>query len=207
MGKECRFCNIVNGGHKVYEDIDTPIMTGNKYFSVVSIGAFVKGWTLLVTNEHRYNLSHDYSSIDFYNFMKKHISFVKRKLAWNGQVVVFEHGANKCDSETACGTSHAHLHVLPFSDSILDDIMNEKDWIQCEWKNVENLVGQNEYLLYCEEPEKEMDAKVYIHIVTVPESQFFRRVIFNKLKLQGSYSYKEDARYEESMETHKILEE
>ena len=36
---------------KKYDDIDKPFMEGNNYFSLVSIGAFVKGWTLIVSNE------------------------------------------------------------------------------------------------------------------------------------------------------------
>lgn len=207
MGKACRFCNIINSGLKIYDDVDKPFMIGKKYYSLVSIGAFVNGWTLLISKEHKYNLCNDYGSIEFYNYLRNHITVIRKKLNWSDRVIAFEHGANNCDSETACGTSHAHLHILPFSESILSDIVSEKEWIECKWKAVANIVGDSEYLLYCEEPEKGMNAQVYLHIVVFPESQYFRRVIFNKLKLEGSYSYKEDPRLEESIKTKRILED
>ena len=207
MSNKCRFCNIIKNEIKKYDDIDKPIMEGKKYFSLVSIGVFVKGWTLIVSKEHKYNLSTDYLDILFFDYLKEHILNIKKKLNWDDKIIVFEHGANTCDSETACGTSHAHLHVLPLSESILEDITSEKNWIKCKWNAVANIVEEKEYLLYCEDAEKGMEADVYIHIVSVPESQYFRKVIFEKLELKGSYSYKEDVRYEESMQTRKMLEE
>lgn len=207
MSDKCRFCNIINKNTKIYEEIDKPIMVGEKYFSLVSIGAFVKGWTLIVSREHRYNLCEDYLCQDFFGYLQEHVARVRKKLNWNSRIIVFEHGANSCDSETACGTSHAHLHVLPLEQSILEDITREKSWIKCKWGMVKDVVGEKEYLLYCEEIDKGMEAEVYIHIVATPESQYFRRVICNKLQLESSYSYKEDARFEESMQTYRILEE
>ena len=207
MSEKCRFCNIIKNRSEVYGDVDKPFLFDQKYFSLVSIGGFVKGWTLLIPKEHKYNLCVDYANIEFYIFLQKHIMYIREKMDWHDRIIVFEHGANKCDSETACGTSHAHLHILPFSESILEDILSENQWIKCRWEMVEEIVEENEYLLYSEEPEKGMGALVYIHIVTIPESQYFRKVIFNKLKLEGSYSYKEDERFAESMQTHKLLEE
>ncbi len=206
MKEKCRFCSIVNDNLKNYGSIDEPFAMSEKYFSLVSIGAFVEGWTLLIPKSHKYNLRKDYESIEFYNYLKKHIAILRERLSWDKKIIVFEHGANKCDSETACGTSHAHLHVLPFSENVLTDILEEKHWIKCDWKTVASVVKEHEYLLYCEEPDNGALAQVYVHIVNNPESQYFRRVIFDKIGLMGSYSYKEDPRIEESMQTKKMLE-
>ena len=205
MSELCRLCNILKNKEGKYKDIDKPFFIGARYYSLVSIGAFVEGWTLIVSREHKYNLRHDYSNKEFYEYLQKHIRVLRNKLGWKNKIIVFEHGANKCDSQTACGTSHAHLHVLPFSGSILTEIKKEKKWITCRWSEVNQVVSDKEYLLYCEEPERGMNAKVYINIVIVPESQYFRRVIFNKLNLKGSYRYKDDPRIEESTNTKRVL--
>ena len=80
MSDKCRFCNIINKNTKIYEEIDKPIMVGEKYFSLVSIGAFVKGWTLIVSREHRYNLCEDYLCQDFFGYLQEHVARVRKKL-------------------------------------------------------------------------------------------------------------------------------
>lgn len=207
MKKECRFCNIVENNGEQYGEIDRPFLENDLFFSLVSIGAFCKGWTLLITKKHKYNLKDNYEQSSFCEYLNRHLEVLRNKMQWRDRIIAFEHGANKCDSETACGTSHAHLHILPFRDSILAEIKAEKSWIECQWSEVAGIVGNEEYLLYCENPEKGLRATVFVHIVQVPESQYFRRILFQKLGLAGDYSYKEDQRIQESLKTVEILKE
>lgn len=205
MKQTCRFCSIIKNQEKIYGEIDTVFLESEKFFSLVSIGAFIKGWTLLITKEHKYNLKKNYEEEAFYEYLTKHISYIRKSMQWSDQIIVFEHGANTCNSETACGTNHAHLHILPFKDSILSEIKPKKSWVKCQWSEVPSIVGNKEYLLYCEKPENREKASVFVHIVEVPESQFFRKIIFKKSDLKGSYSYKEDLCVQKSMETVALL--
>ncbi len=207
MGKKCRICNIIEDEKGEYGLLDKPFYKQANYASVVSIGAFIEGWTLIFSKEHKYNLHNDYNSIEFYNYLKKHISLVRKKMKWDRKIIAFEHGANKCDSLTACGTSHAHLHIVPFDGSILSRIKKKKEWIKCKWRETEDIVGEKEYLLYSETPELGKDAEVYINIVSIPESQYFRRILAEEIGLCGEYSYKENPRVEQSMKVRKMFKE
>lgn len=206
MERNCRFCNIVKKQMSEYGIVDTPFLENKKFFSLVSIGAFICGWTLLISKEHMYNLNNYYDDTDFYDYLLKHINMLRQKLHWEKRMIVFEHGANSCCSLVACDTSHAHLHIVPWDDSILEEIMVEYTWQCIKWRDVTALVRDQEYWLYCENPEAGADADVYIHIIDKPESQYFRRVIAEKIGLVGEYSYKKDLRIEQSMETRSILE-
>ena len=207
MGKECRFCKIGKGEFGEYGIVDSPFFNGEDYFSIVSIGAFIDGWTMIIAREHKYNLYNEYGKNEFAEYLNAHIAFVRRKYENSAKIIIFEHGANKCDSLTACGTSHAHLHVIPFGDSILPEIQNEKKWITCKLGQVAEIVGDKEYLLYGEIAGEQLDIEVYVHIVNRTESQYFRRILAEKTGLIGDYSYKTDARLEEAIKIRKKFEE
>lgn len=206
MEKKCRFCNIIKKQMSEYGIVDTPFLENEKFFSLVSIGAFICGWTLLISNEHMYNFHGFYSNTEFYNYLLRHINLLRDRLHWDKRVIVFEHGANSCNSLVACDTSHAHLHIIPWEGSILEEIMSEHTWQCVKWREVSALVENQEYWLYCENPETGVDADVYIHIIDEPESQYFRRVIAEKIGLVGEYSYKKDLRLNQSVKIRNILE-
>lgn len=205
MENRCRFCDIIKENKQLFGIVDKPFLREENFFSLVSIGAFLPGWTLLVSREHKYNLLSYYGNVLFYDYLERHIRFLRSRLNWSGRVIVFEHGANCCDSLTACGTSHAHLHVVLWNDSILDEILREKEWKIVSWGQVPEIVGDAEYLLYCENPEDKEKARVYVHIVKKPESQYFRRLLAEKVGLKGDYSYKMDSRMTESVKIREKL--
>lgn len=206
MEKECRFCKIGRGERGEYGVVDSPFFSGENYFSIVSIGAFIDGWTMIVTREHMYNMHREYEKSDFKGYLRTHIDIVRKKYEKTDKILIFEHGANKCDSLTACGTSHAHLHVIPFEGSILKEIQEDREWVKCRLEQVEEIVGEKEYLLYGESDGSQSDIDVYIHMVEIPESQYFRKILGEKIGLSGAFSYKEDIRAEESEKIRKKLE-
>lgn len=207
MKENCRICDIIKGEKGKYGLLDIPFFENDKFTSLVSVGDFVEGWTLIFSKEHQYNLHGYYGDGSFYDYLNEHISIVRKKLKWDKNIIVFEHGANKCDSLTSCGTSHAHLHIVTFEGSILDKIRSKKQWKKCKWKNVKDAVGLEEYLLYSEQPELGEEAEVFINIIEEPESQFFRKVLAEEIKLNGEYSYKKEPRIEQSMRIRKMFEE
>ena len=206
MEKKCRFCGIVKKQRNEYGVVDSPFLVNEKFFSLVSIGAFICGWTLLICKEHIYNLHDFYCKKEFYDYLYKHIKLLRQKLHWDKKVLVFEHGANRCNSLVACDTSHAHLHIIPWDGSILNEIMSEHEWKCVKWRDVSVQIQDQEYWLYCENPEAGDEADTYIHIVDQPESQYFRRVLAEKIGLEGEYTYKTDLRLNQSIETRNMLE-
>ena len=165
MERECRYCKIGKGERGEYGVVDSPFFSGKNYFSIVSIGAFIDGWTMIVTREHVYNMRREYEKSEFKEYLRAHIGIIRKKYEKTDEIIIFEHGANKCDSLTACGTSHAHLHIIPFEGGILKEIQEGREWIKCRLEQVGKIVGDKEYLLYGEFVDCQADIDVYVHMV------------------------------------------
>ena len=175
--KECRFCNIFNKKY-TYPEIDKPLLKNEKYAMVCSIG-----------KEHDFSMRKHYNEHDFFCFfydVKKLIN----KTYNNTKLIAFEHGANRMNSKTACGTCHAHLHVVPFNDSLITDLVGNLSWRKCKFSEVEKIAGNMEYLLYAEISDKIEDSCCIIHILEQEISQYFRKILANHINYTEDYSYK-----------------
>ena len=207
MKDNCRFCGILQG-QKKYGDIDTPILDAEDYFSLVSVGAFVYGWLLIIPKEHVYNMKAYYTDETFWSYIESALRYMRDRLRTDKQILLFEHGANTCDSLTGCGTNHAHIHLVPYGKSVLKKIQCGKEWIKTSWSQVPSIVGDREYLLYCDnESGNPKDSAVYVHLVVEPESQYFRKILADDMGMEGQFSYKEYLYMEQSRQTYRALKE
>ena len=155
--------------------------------SIVSIGAFIEGWSLVIPKEHTYSMRSFYVQKDFLTFVScvaQHI-----KTTYKKSIIVFEHGANRCDSATSCGTHHAHLHIVPYDKSLLSTITEDRDWIRVSYDQIQEVVGEEEYLLYADLNESLETSEIYVHILVKEESQYFRRILAKDANIPD-YSYK-----------------
>ena len=184
--KNCRLCDIWNGKY-INEQFDVPFMRNDDYLAMASIGAFIEGWSLVVPRTHTFSMRTYYSDPDFADFVESVISHIKN--VFHKSVLVFEHGANTCTSETSCGTHHAHLHIVPYDGSIIEDIYEDRDWTRVGLGDIEDTVQQNEYLLYSDNFNSFKTATFNIHILKKEESQYFRRLLGTKIGIDD-YSYK-----------------
>ncbi len=186
--KNCRFCNIINGNYQ--HKFDQPFFKNNSYIAMASIGALVEGWTLIIPKEHQLSMKSLYSDINFTNFVD---NLIPRIYKMYGPLIAFEHGSNKEGSITACGTNHAHLHLVPFSDSLMNDMnKSNMEWIKCRSSEIFNIVGKSEYLFYTEIGTNNIwnDPIGYLHILEFPISQYFRQIIAKKLGHSDKFDYK-----------------
>ena len=120
--------------------------------------------------------------------------------------LIFEHGANRCDSLTSCGTNHAHLHVVPYDKSLLIEMKkNGLGWIKCKPREIESLVGEHEYWFYAENVKSIENIEGYLHIIKQPESQYFRKLIAEKEGCLEKFSYKEFRFLENEESTYELL--
>jgi len=199
----CRFCNIFEG-KQLYGNADGLLYETPDFAVFPTIGALVEGWVLIVPKEHDYSMRSYYSNNEFINL----IETIKDRLyeKYNQPVIIFEHGANENGSLTSCGTNHAHLHMLPFKDSILSDMFRELKWQKCQAKNIREIVNEKEYLYYCDlSDEKFNNADGYVHVLTSPISQYFRKLIATKVGKNEQYSYKEFPNLEMALKTYNDL--
>ena len=183
----CRFCSIANKGDFLQKPENKIIAETNDYFAISSVGALVEGWTLIVPKKHCCSMKALYSEKQFAEFTSNVIEALEKCY---GPVIAFEHGPNREGSATSCGTNHAHIHLVPYHSLIqkLDTI--EFDWQICTASQVDALVGNNEYLFYCEPIRKWDNPNGRVHILKEPISQFFRKVIAEDQGNIEKYNYK-----------------
>ncbi len=185
----CRFCNFFSHDF-VPDEINHPWLESKSYSAIVSVGALVEGWSLICPREHTLNLSYLYQKREFWQFVSDVVSelFDKFKIP----VRLFEHGPANPGSLTGCGTDHAHLHAVPLSFSI-EEAIGEYDsclfWQECDSSKIAELTRGNEYLFYVSNL-NENQASGQLAILDTRESQYFWRVLANKLGMLGEYDYK-----------------
>ncbi len=183
--KTCRFCDIANDKSK--RNADTIFAQNEDFFAISSVGALVEGWSLIVPRKHCCSMKDIYAESSFVEFSNKIATALKECY---GPIIAFEHGPNREDSETSCGTNHAHIHFVPYHSIIaqLDNI--GLSWQKCYADAVKEIVGNNEYLFYVEVGETWEKSPGRVHILEKPISQFFRRVIADDLGIGEKYNYK-----------------
>lgn len=168
---------------------DQVIFETEDFFAFSSIGGFISGWVLVCTKSHYLNLSTVYGDKSFLEFVSEVEKAISKQY---GSCVIFEHGANTEESITACGTNHAHLHIVPFSKSIQalaslhDPVLT---WIDCEIDKISGLSNGAEYF-FCSDKYIGSRTKGLIHILEQPQSQFFRKLLATVTGLTEFYDYK-----------------
>lgn len=193
----CRFCEIANG--QIENDYDQIICEDDNFFLIASIGAFVEGWSLVVPKNHSCSMRDHYNSDEFMQFLDVVLPVYSKR---NEKMIAFEHGANKENSLTSCGTSHAHLHLVPLKESLKEDIQKPGIlWESSDFSSVHSYVRNEEYLLYFDLQANWRDSELLVHRLEKPHSQFFRKVIAEKYGYADQYDYKAHPNVENTIAT------
>lgn len=187
--KPCRFCGIINGKYQ-YNGIDEPFASNDEYIAIASIGALVEGWSLIIPKNHQLSMRNSYGNVALSNLIESLLPVLIQKY---GPLVAFEHGANKEGSITACGTDHAHLHIVPLGSSLLPELKQSGlKWLRCTSSEVSSITNDKEYLFYIDlnATNTWQDPLGYLHVLDYPISQFFRQVIAKRLGSIDISNYK-----------------
>lgn len=197
---ECKFCNIASSDHELLNDIDRPIYEDDSFYAICSIGGFISGWTLIFPKEHTYNLSEYYNKSYFVDFVEVVKNNIEKEY---GRCVVFEHGS-LTEGLTSCGVNHAHLHIVPFEDSLEKLVQVDENLL---WKNAnENdlyRMGKNSEYLFCSDSFSKEYRTGLLAKLTTPQSQYFRKILANFYEIADSYSYKTHEFEDQSLHTYK----
>lgn len=194
MNKSCKFCKAKVAEIKQFQ-ADEILYESDKYYAISSIGGFIPGWTLVFPKEHNLNLSGMYCHEELIAFISE-VNNVVSELY--GPTVVFEHGSNNEESQTACGVAHAHIHIVPFGqdiESLAKESAPNLPWEKTNLITLNNIVKDNEYF-FCSSNYKGHETEGYVAISDTPQSQFFRKVLAKAVGLVDLYDYKK-YRFEE----------
>jgi hypothetical protein len=182
----CRFCSYLDCQGS--DLVDKPWMSNASFAALVSKGALVPGWSLLCPRMHSLSMAKSFRVQTFWDFATKAIGVVESRF---GPVCVFEHGATHAGSATGCGTDHAHLHVVPlgFSLQTQSEQYGGVDWKPCYARDIESKVAGREYLFVADKWDH-CSTRGLIAVLGEPVSQFFRRLIAQRLGLADLYDYR-----------------
>lgn len=203
----CRFCSYMKSTGR-RKKIDVPWLENGQYVAMTSIGGFVPGWSLICPVQHTLNLATDYTDPSLWLFTNQAVDILSKRY---GKVLVFEHGSQSSSSKTSCGTAHAHLHVVPLSFSLEQESIKYGEKYKLEWQpcyatEVELATGKSEYLFVADKYEG-IKTKGKLTLLDQEISQFFRKVIANKLNIYEKYNYRTNPMIEITSESAKHLHE
>ena len=201
--KSCRFCNIQNGLY-TYSNIDRPFAYTDDYYAIASIGPLVEGWTLIIPKKHQLSMKDCYSDIGFLSFTQEIATHIEQNF---GKLIAFEHGANIENSSTACGTDHAHLHLVPFASLVPKLEISGLSWRACNASEIADISCGNEYLFYSDLHLENCGSMLngFIHTLSEPISQYFRKLIADIQDSLSTADYKGYPRLEAATSTREIL--
>lgn len=196
----CPFCNKFNGKvdlsyfNRYFAqkyNIEQRCVYETKNFACVpSLGSFVEGYLLIVPRQHF--LSFREVPYQHYDELNSIINVIAEfyNYCYHSSFVIFEHGSSFDGKTGGMSVTHAHLHILPYKQSLIS-IISDFDFIRFENFNAFN---ENILIRQCEKPYlffKDIDGMYYYSENANIPSQFFRKIICNDLGLQGKGDWKE----------------
>jgi diadenosine tetraphosphate (Ap4A) HIT family hydrolase len=200
----CRFCNFFDGKYS-HDEIDHPFVQNDSYMAIASIGALIEGWSLIIPKKHQLSMRNVYGDPGFADFCS---SVISRLMRHYGPLIAFEHGSNKEGSITSCGTDHAHLHLVPFRESLIPELQNsDMQWIESHASEIASKTGNSEYLFYTELGLSFVwnDPVGHLHNLVHPKSQYFRHLLANRIGVPELSDYKKFPHLETAQQTRDTL--
>jgi len=170
--------------------------TGN--FAVLpSLGSLVPGWLIVVPRWPICNLS--FLENDKHSELTNIVAAAREKLrVFSGNVQVFEHGGRSA-SDLSCGVDQAHLHIVPLDFDLAELAKCDQNisWspITCGADMWNELPKDEEYLLVAG------PTKALVGLPNVPKSQWFRRLIADRLGRGDQWNYRQYPHIENIAET------
>jgi ATP adenylyltransferase len=188
LGHEaCRFCGILNGDR---DDVfDSAWLSSERYRALISVGALVPGWTVVFPTAHGVNLAEHYSNPDFTAFTGHALALLRARY---GRCSAFEHGAGTVTSQTGCGVGHAHLHLVPLDFPLAVEALRfapDLEWQRTTASGVQRLADEGEYLFVADDYTGEDTVGLFARLRD-PTSQFFRKLVAQRLGLAELYNYR-----------------
>lgn len=185
----CKFCTLALGGLP-RRSTDTTWSECEHSVAVVSIGALVPGWTLIVPRAHELNMSAGLASDALHSFLKTTVARIES--VFGSRPTLFEHGCAFEESITGCGVGHAHLHLVPLDFQLSRAAINfdcAREWIECSLAEVASIARNREYLFVCDRYD-DKHSRGFLCVLENSVSQFFRKVIARQLGRDAEFDYR-----------------
>jgi diadenosine tetraphosphate (Ap4A) HIT family hydrolase len=184
----CEFCDEFAGGRANSFSVnygrelrDRTILEADGFRVLPSLGQIVPGYLLLVPNRHHRAFA-DMSCEELTAAETLKDTLAGHMRAAYGGVLFFEHGIRTPDSG-GCGISHAHLHLVAFTDSRepFDQLAKEYPFDEIfAFSELRHVRAAQSYLYY----ETTCSRKYVFYPPFIP-SQYVRRLLSERLAARG----------------------
>lgn len=169
--------------------INRKLFETDNFYITVSIGAIVEGHLLVIPKQHYLSMG------ELPKELMEELKMIYQKLQnlliyhYGMKVMAFEHGTGRKTDISAASVSHAHLHILPITDSLIEDI-KKNDCLLRELDDFSDLSvyadSGKSYMFYID-----VNQKMFcIENESLP-SQFFRKLVAEKFDL-GEWNWRKD---------------
>ncbi len=119
----CVFCKIVNSG-KLSDEDHTLLMNFENFIITEDMAPLAEGHTLLISKRHVVSMAMlDEKELVEMERAKDILKSISSKIYRTP--LIFEHGDTKGLNKPSCCIEHAHIHCLPLSIDIIEDIKKD----------------------------------------------------------------------------------
>lgn len=182
----CTMCSrLASASDKVVRPEETVVEATPSYVAWPSVGSLVEGHLLVLPRSHHLAFAPLWATDN--GELTELLRAVKARLTtvFNQDVYLFEHGPAAHGLPVGCSVDHAHLHLVPLQFDLFAAACDFEPALRWHPANRERLAADyasGSSYLYVELPSG--DAWATLAVEPLP-SQFFRRVIAERLKLDN----------------------
>jgi len=193
----CRLCDIVNTPVQNRKIQDTLLVQTTHFEWVPGLGAFVEGYSLVLSKQHVLNTgAFDLSVIRELTSLITQISKILKQV-YHTDVVVCEHGSMGGSAHAGSCVEHHHLHIFPVNLTYIPQILIDNFINHHYVSSLEDLVQMNRekvpYIYYSTGP-----GNHEVFEAPILPRQYMRQVLAAELNLGNVWDWREHP-FEESI--------
>lgn len=201
IDETCGFCaeihNIPSDNNMLLQYItpntglQTRILAQTEHFVVIpTLGSFVEGYVMVLSREHfdcvgKIPPEQLPELKALLEAMKKQV-----KLCYNTDTVCFEHGSVSCTNRFGGCINHAHIHIVPCCNSLVDEIGQ----YELQTQQIGSIEDLQEYGQRCEPYLYFQDTDDREYLITGDNvvSQFFRKLLAQQHDVAEKWDWRSD---------------
>ena len=186
VDEDCGFCTEIHGishANNLLEQYIEPqlgmasrVIEKTEHFEAIpTLGAFVEGYVMVVSLDH-------YECVgripkNYYPELKCFLREMKDRIArcYGMKTVCFEHGSVSCTNRFGGCINHAHIHIVPCNELLIDQLGE----YQIEYRKISSIdelrpfgLSGRPYLYF-----EDVDGQQYVAASGFVVSQFFRQLL------------------------------
>lgn len=186
----CRLCDIVNTPVQNRKIQDTLFVQTTHFEWVPGLGAFVEGYSLVLSKQHVLNTgAFDHSVIRELASLITQISEILKQV-YHTDIVVCEHGSMGGSAHAGSCVEHHHLHIFPVNLTHIPQILIDNFTNHRSVSSLEDLVQMNRekvpYIYYSTGP-----GNHEVFEAPILPRQYMRQVLAAELNLGHVWDWRE----------------